>query len=120
MVLGILAQIAQLARLLDRLRKLRAQLALHLLELAAQPLPCGPRHHRQIHVRLLADAGEHLPRALLARMLHGFDRLGESDAIRQLEPREEEAVARAPLAQQDREAESHGLGTGPAAQPALE
>ena len=53
-------------------------------------------------------------------MLHGFDRLGESDAIRQLEPREEEAVARAPLAQQDRETQSHGLGTGPAAQPALE
>ena len=47
-VLGVLAQVAQLARLLDRGRDRGAKLLLQPLELLAEPLPGGPRHDRDV------------------------------------------------------------------------
>src|ERR1041385_7013513 len=103
-VLGVLLEVAELARALDRLRDRRLQLAIEILELALEQHPCRARHHRHVEVLgLLADLAEERVRLLLAVIEDPLLLVGHPDACDRVERREQEAVGRVPLPEQHAE-----------------
>ena len=104
-VLGVLLQVPELARLLDRGRDRGLELALQSIQLLLQALPGGSRHHGGVHVGLAPHLIEHLLRAPLPRLADRRHRVGQAESRCDFQRREQEAIARPPLAKQDAESQ---------------
>ena len=100
-VLGVLLEVAQLAGLLDGGRDRGAQLALQALQLLLEPLPGGARHHRDLDSSACWPTWSNSASVFCWRWPRtAADLLAEPEPLGDLERREQEAVARAPLPQQ--------------------